>query len=63
MVYTLMSCHGNHRMDWSGNILGPDSMAALAFLQDSNSVAHLNLSNCQLLLEMVSHMIPLVAYV
>ena len=56
-----MSCHGNYRMDWSGNILGPDSMAALAFLQDSNSVAHLNLSNCQLLLETVSHMIPSVA--
>ena len=47
-----------YRMDWSGNILGPDSMAALAFLQDSNSVVHLNLTNCQLQLEMVSHMIP-----
>ena len=45
------------RMDWSGNIVGPDSMAALAFLQDSNNVVHLNLSNCQLVLETVSHMI------
>ena len=49
----------SHRMDWSGNVLGPDSMAALSFLQDSNSVAHLDLSNCQLLLETVGHMTPL----
>ena len=44
------------RMDWSSNIIGPDSMAPLAFLQDSNNVVHLNLSNCQLVLETVSHM-------
>ena len=43
-------------MDWSGNPLGPDSMAALKFLQGSNCVAHLDLSNCQLMLETVSDM-------
>ena len=44
------------RMDWSSNMIGPDCMAPLAFLQDSNNVVHLNLSNCQLVLETVSHM-------
>ncbi|XP_065914089.1 F-actin-uncapping protein LRRC16A-like isoform X2 [Dysidea avara] len=41
------------KLDWSGNPLGPDSQAALAFLQDNNCVTQLNLSNCQLHLDTV----------
>ena len=48
MQYSLVS------LDLSGNPLGPDPHGALAFLQEPQTIAQLNLSKCNLSFEFVS---------
>lgn len=40
-------------LDLSSNPLGPDTLGALAFIQESQTISSLKLSNCGLLLETV----------
>lgn len=40
-------------LDLSSNPLGPDTLGALAFIQETQTISTLNLSNCSLLLESV----------
>ena len=40
-------------LDLSGNLLGPDPLGGLAFLQDPQTVATLNLARCNLQLDTV----------